>query len=107
MDNVMTCRKGGQAMHRQRTLSSLLTALVVFVTSPLVRADLPYPRFDRLTPLGGNAGATVEVEIIGNDIDDVKSLMLDHPGLKAEFVKERFFRISIAADVPPGTYDVR
>ena len=34
-------------------------------------------------------------------------MLFDHPGLKAVFVKERQFRLAIAADVPPGTYDVR
>ena len=71
------------------------------------RADLPSPRFDRLTPLGAAAGSRVEVEIAGADIEDVKSLLFDHPGLKAEHLKERRFRVTVAADVPTGTYDVR
>jgi hypothetical protein len=71
------------------------------------RADLPSVRFDRLTPLGGAAGTTVDVEVIGADLEDVKTLLFDHPGLKATFLKDRRFRVSIAADVPPGTYDVR
>src|SRR5690348_10466084 len=71
------------------------------------RADLPAVRFDRLTPLGGAAGSTVDLDIAGADLEGVESLLFDHPGLKATFVKERRFRLSIAADVPPGTYDVR
>jgi hypothetical protein len=71
------------------------------------RADLPAVRFDRLTPLGGAAGTTVDLEIAGADLEGVESLLFDHPGLKATFVKERRFRLSIAADTPPGTYDVR
>lgn len=70
-------------------------------------AELPLIRFDRLSPIGMSAGSTVEAEILGGDIEDVKSLWFDHPGLKAEFVKDRFFKISVAADVPAGTYDVR
>src|SRR6516162_1090624 len=70
-------------------------------------ADLPAARFDRLTPLGGAAGSTVNLEIAGSDLEGVESLLFDHPGLKAEFVKEHRFRLYIAADVPPGTYDVR
>jgi hypothetical protein len=71
------------------------------------RADLPAVRFDRLTPLGGAAGSTVDLEITGADLEGVESLLFDHPGLKAEFVKEHRFRLNIAADVPPGTFDVR
>jgi hypothetical protein len=70
-------------------------------------ADLPAARFDRLTPLGGAAGSTVNLEIAGSDLEGVESLLFDHPGLKAAFVKERRFHLTIAADVPPGTYDVR
>jgi hypothetical protein len=70
-------------------------------------ADLPSPRLDRLTPLGAAAGSTVEVEIVGADLEDVKTLLFDHSGLKSEHLKDRRFRVTIAADVPMGTYDVR
>ncbi len=74
-----------------------------------VRADLPSIRFDRLRPLGASAGTEVEAEIAGAEIDDVQSLLFDHPGFTATPIegKERWFKIAIAEDVPPGTYDVR
>ncbi|MFM9067686.1 MAG: hypothetical protein ACKOUR_10205, partial [Planctomycetota bacterium] len=73
------------------------------------RAELPSSRFDRLQPLGGAAGTSFDVQIAGNDIEDVKTLLFDHPGLQATLVegKERTFRITVNADVPSGTYDVR
>ncbi|MFM8252908.1 MAG: PPC domain-containing protein [Planctomycetota bacterium] len=73
------------------------------------RAELPSIRFDRLQPLGGAAGTSFDVQIAGNDIEDVKTLLFDHPGLQATLVegKERTFRITVNADVPSGTYDVR
>jgi hypothetical protein len=80
--------------------------LGLLIAAP-ARADLPAVRFDRLTPLGGSAGGTVDLEIAGADLEGVESLVFDHPGLRATFVKERRFRLSIAAGVPPGTYDVR
>ena len=72
------------------------------------RAELPMPRLDRLTPLGGVAGGQTEIELQGADLDDVKSLVFDHPGLSATPVmgKERRYAVKIAADVPAGTYDV-
>ena len=83
----------------------------VFVFCLLVlapaRADLPSVRFDRLTFLGGAAGTTVDLEIGGADMEEVKTLLFDHSGLKATFLKDRHFRLRIAADVPAGTYDVR
>src|SRR6516162_11198876 len=78
----------------------------MLITAP-ARADLPAVRFDRLTPLGGAAGTTVDLEIARVDLEGVESLLFDHPGLKATFVKERRFRLTIAPDVLPGTYDVR
>ncbi len=88
------------------TAPRLALLLGLFLVVP-VRAELPSIRFDRLTPLGAAAGSTVEVQIAGADIEEVKSLLFDHPGLKAEFVKDRTFRVTVAADVPAGTYDVR
>src|SRR6516165_7823219 len=86
----------------------LLPVLLALACGPrFSRAELPSIRFDRLTPLGGAAGSQVEVEIAGADIDDVKALMFDHTGLRAEHLKERRFRVSIGSDVPAGTYDVR
>ncbi|MBC7856326.1 MAG: PPC domain-containing protein, partial [Pirellulaceae bacterium] len=72
-------------------------------------AQLPSPRLDRLAPLGAAAGTSVEVEVQGADLEEVKSLRFDHPGLSAEPLpmKERQFKITVAADVLAGTYDVR
>ena len=83
-------------------------ALVCWACWGLVaRADLPSIRFDRLTPVGGSAGTTVEAEILGGDIEDLKTLFFDHPGITAELIKDRKFQIKIAQDVPAGTYDAR
>lgn len=98
-------------VHRASTIEANTITLAVWAATVLlshpIRADLPSPRFDRLTPLGAAAGATVEVEIAGADIEDVQTLLFDRSGFKSEHLKERRFRITIAADVPAGTYDVR
>ena len=85
----------------------LFALSVLMMTCSQANAELPLIRFDRLSPIGAAAGSTIEIEVLGGDIEEVKSLLFDHPGLKAEFVKERFFKVSVAADVPAGTYDVR
>jgi hypothetical protein len=84
-----------------------LAVLVAVLSAAPAMADLPSPRLDRLTPMSGGAGSTVEVEITGNDLEEATTLLFDHPGLKAEHLKERKFKVSIAADVPAGTYDAR
>lgn len=93
----------GLATERKRlwVIVGLLTLLST------ANAELPSIRFDRMTPLGGAAGASVEVEILGADIEEVRTLHFDHPGLTAEHLKDRRFRITVASDVPAGTYDVR
>ena len=68
---------------------------------------MPSPRFDRLTPLGASAGSTVEVEAIGADIEEANTLLFDHKGITAKHLKDRKFAVTVAADVPAGTYDAR
>lgn len=87
---------------RTATATLLLMSLAAFG-----HADLPSIRFDRIRPLGAGVGQTVDVEILGAEIDGVESLLFDHPGLQAEFLEEKKFRITVSADVPPGTRDVR
>ncbi len=72
----------------------------------VARADLPSPRLDRIAPLGAAAGSTVEIAILGADIDDAKTMICDSPGITAKFVKERTFAVSVAATVEAGTYDL-
>src|ERR1700686_2365113 len=93
-----------------RLFLPMRSSLVVMLAActfglPTARADLPSIRLDQLTPLGAAAGSSVEVEISGADIEDAKFLLFDHPGLQAEYLHDRRFRITVAADVPPGTYD--
>ncbi|MBI1831360.1 MAG: PPC domain-containing protein [Planctomycetes bacterium] len=83
-------------------------ALMIFLClQNTLYAELPLIRLDRITPLGGLAGSDVTLEIAGRDLEDAKTLHFDHPGLKATWLKDRYFKLSIAADVPAGTYEVR
>ncbi|HSG72452.1 MAG TPA: pre-peptidase C-terminal domain-containing protein, partial [Planctomycetaceae bacterium] len=91
-----------------RKFSTGLIAAVLLQGTSSLYADLPAIRFDRLTVLGTSAGTEVEAEILGADIEDVKTLLFEHTGITAEPIpdKERRFQIKVAADVPVGTYDV-
>jgi hypothetical protein len=90
----------------QGSLRAALSLLVCFTISA-ARAELPSIRFDRIFPLGAGVGTVVEVEVAGRDIEDVSSLLFDRQGLAAQLVKPGRFIISVAADVPEGSYDVR
>src|SRR6516225_2069926 len=84
-----------------------LTAILILVVADASRAELPLIRLDRIFPLGGQAGSEVLLEISGKDFEDVKTLRFDHPSVKAVPVKGNQFKVTIAADVPSGTYEVR
>ncbi len=81
--------------------------LCLLFLASVARADLPSPRLDRIAPLGAAAGSSVEVEVQGADIEDATKLLFDHPGITATHVKDRRFKVTVAADVPAGTYDAR
>ncbi|QDU18641.1 hypothetical protein [Urbifossiella limnaea] len=98
---------------------------------------LPSPRVNTAFPTGAKLGTSVEVTVTGADLDDPTGLYFSHPGIKAEYVEPpepvdpkkkdekkdttpkkgkkgagpaggpHKFKVSVAADVPPGTYDVR
>jgi hypothetical protein len=70
-------------------------------------ADLPHIRLDRIFPLGGEAGTQVLLEIAGNDMEEVRALHFDDPGLKAVPVKPNQFLVTIAPGTRRGGHDVR
>lgn len=86
--------------------SFALSAIWIIIPAMLF-ADLPSPQLHRITPIGINAPGEVEVSILGADLEGTDALLFDHPGLKAALVKDKVFKLTVAADVPTGTYDVR
>jgi hypothetical protein len=113
----------------------LCAALVVLAAAPALaqqQPGLPLPRLDAVTPPGAKAGTTVaEVTLAGTDLDEADTLLFSHPGIKADAIippppkpdpkdpkkapppapkgplPPHKFKVSVAADVPPGNYDVR
>ena len=90
-----------------KRVSNWLIFLFALNFTPFLCAELPSPQLHRIEPLGLNVGASAELSYLGADNEGTESLIFDHPGLKAEFVKEKTFKVTVANDVPPGTYDVR
>jgi len=89
----------------------LLLSVSIFVPLTLgtrvSEAELPSPQLHRIEPIGVNAPATVELKITGADLEDVDTLLFDRPDLKAEKTGEKTFRLTVPANVPAGTVDVR
>lgn len=85
-----------------------------------VSAQLPATQLDGIFPLGARPGTSVELTISGDDLDDVDRLQFSHPGITAAQKTtaptkfddgpqpvENTFDVSVAANVPPGRYQVR
>ena len=83
-------------------------------------AQLPVARLATVYPGGGQQGATLEITLTGADLDAVTRLDFSHPGIQAAPKTiapdalhpeprpvANTFTVTVAADVPPGIYEVR
>src|SRR4051794_9658839 len=92
---------------------------------------LPSPRVQHVFPMGVKAGTTVEVTVTGTDVEEPEKLLFAHAGIKGESIAPpkdmpdpkdpkktipapkgnpagpHKFKVTAAADVPPGLYDLR
>ena len=96
----------------------------------------PQPRIQSVFPIGAKLGTTVDVVVLGTDLDDATGLLFSHPGITGKYLPppadpeppkdpkkkdappakmnkkappptEAKFQIAVAATVPLGSYDVR
>ncbi len=95
-------------------LRSLQSALVFGIAclASSAFAQLPIPRLQSVFPLGAKQGSTVEVEIAGGNLEEMRKLYFSHAGITAELIpgeksKSLRFKVSVAAGVPVGEYDAR
>ena len=111
-------RRGGapSGLPFRRLLAGIM--LATLSGAPPARGDFPQARLAALHPPGGQRGTTVEVRLVGTDLDDLERIEFFHPGIVAapvvpepsEFDPEPRplpgrMRVQIAASVPPGAYD--
>lgn len=109
---------------------------VAFVVAAVATAQqpanlYPQPRIHSIFPVGAKAGTAADVTALGTDLDDATALLFSHPGIKGDLIPppadppadpkkkeppkkknappptEAKFKVSVAANVPPGAYDVR
>ena len=88
-------------MHR------VLTFLFAFLAAGPAFGQLPAARLNSIYPCGARQGTTVECTITGADLDGASGLDFSHPGITAESAGPGKFKVSVAANVPVGPYDVR
>ena len=93
-----------------------IVALVLFCTES--RAQLPSTRLSAVFPPGAQVGTTVDVTLTsGLELEEISKLLFNHPGLVATPKTQDVggkpvaianqFAVSVAADVPPGNYEIR
>lgn len=118
------------ATSRRGLVGLILFWLVAPVNAqpPQTGNGLPQPRLLSVSPMGGKTGSTVELTFTGTDVEDPQGLYFSHSGIKAEPIVPPAppppdpknppktpptppaitrFKVTIAADVPAGTHDVR
>lgn len=102
-----------------RCRCALWTAFVFsFHFHSSLEAQLPQTRLFAVSPLGGQVGQSFDLTLnSGVDLEEVSKLIFSHPGVTAVPKMQdvggkpqpvaNVFTVSIAADVPPGRYEVR
>ncbi|RUL87786.1 PPC domain-containing protein [Tautonia sociabilis] len=102
------CPNGPERRAGARAIAAMMFLVVLPAST---RADWPRHRLDGAFPPGGRAGESVEIRLIGGDLDAVEGLWFDHPGIEADRIegdeKPPRFRVTIAPDAPIGLHDVR
>ncbi len=86
----------------------------------VAEAQMPTTMLSSVFPPSGQAGSEIEVQITGENLDEVSKLEFSRPGITSEqkmnppdefspkpTPMENQFTVKIAADVPPGIYEVR
>ncbi|HEV7223882.1 MAG TPA: PPC domain-containing protein [Pirellulales bacterium] len=96
-------------------------AVALLAGSSIAQAQLPVAQLFAVSPPGGKQGTAVDLSLsAGADLDGASQLYFSHPGITAAqkmsppgllpVAPEPLagqFTVTIAADVPPGVYDVR
>ena len=83
--------------------------------APGARADANLPELGptviSVFPLGARQGETLEVQILGRNLNDAREIAFARPDIRAELLSSDFFtvkaRISVGPNVPVGLHDYR
>lgn len=100
--------------------SSIARVLLAFASLPFIPfaaaqlVCLPAPRLLTVMPMGGQAGANVEVSITGDNIEDTTGLLFSTPKITAKAkttadgkAEPNKFVVTIAPDAPAGVHEAR
>jgi len=107
-------------LNSRRSIPALAASLLVAIHATLVLAQLPAARLYGIFPPGARQGTQIELTVTsGADLEGADRLHFSHAGITASQKTQKVegqeapqpvanqFVVSVAADVPPGMYDVR
>jgi hypothetical protein len=106
----------GRAPYRLRggcvALAAIAAALALLPLPDASAQQLPKAKLITVFPCGTRQGTAVNVEVYGDDLQNVTQLAFSHPGITAERLpdengKPLRFKVNVAAEVPLGYYDAR
>ncbi len=119
---IARARRSSRPAVRWPHVAAVFRALVALGAASLLgtapgvaqQVCLPMPRLLTVTPMGGQAGTSVEVTITHQHVDAVQELLFSTPTITAKPVMaadgkpvpDRFL-VTIAADAPVGVHDAR
>ena len=91
-----------------RRLVAVCVAATFCLTGSLSQAQLPQTRLLAVFPQGAQSGQSVDVTVAnGTDLDELDRMIFSHPGITAKFKSGSTFTVTVAANVPVGTYEAR
>jgi len=98
----------------RRTVAALAVAVGLAAPAAGQSVGLPTPRLLTVTPMGGKAGTTFEVDVGGEHLDEAGDLLFSDPRVTAKRkldaggnpVPDRYV-VTIAPDCPPGLMEAR
>jgi len=97
-----------------KDLPNFVTARTVYVAAVILCfvartafAQLPVARLSTIFPCGAQVGKTVEVEVTGQDLDDLRDLQFFTTNITVKHLTASKFSVAISSNAPVGTYDVR
>ncbi|HET9321434.1 MAG TPA: pre-peptidase C-terminal domain-containing protein [Bryobacteraceae bacterium] len=96
-----------------RTVGVAVCSLVVLALGARGDANLPDlgPQVISVFPLGARQGETLEVQILGRNLDGTRDITFARPDIQGQVLSADFFsvkaRISVGGKVPVGLHDYR
>ena len=64
------------------------------------------PMMNTVYPAGGQVGQSVELTVSGSNLQGLRTLHCNRPGVRCERLEPSRFRLTIPADTPPGLCDL-